>query len=149
VVHRKRSLTRNQEAGRKSSNSERETPQTIRILHADDNELVAGTVKEVLKLEGWEVETCSNGIAAMERIASQARFDLLLLDYDLPGVNGMQLVQHAHSLAHRRQTPIVILSATIDAADANLAGANGFLRKPEDICKVAETITRLVRSAKN
>jgi CheY-like chemotaxis protein len=149
AVPRKRRLTSAQGAARVPDQREQKGARTIRILHVEDNEAVAGTVKEVLKQEGWDVETCADGTAAMGKIASDARYDLLLLDCDLPGVNGMQLVQHARSLAHRRQTPIVILSAAIDEATARLAGANGFLRKPEDMGKITETVTRLLRPAKD
>ena len=108
--------------------------------------MVARVVKETLEVERWEVETCADGTAALGKIAGEARYDLLLLDYDLPGVDGIQLTQHARSLAHRSQTPIVILSAMpIDEA-ARDAGADAFLRKPEDLSSLAETITRLLAS---
>jgi len=105
-------------------------------------------VRETLALEGWEVETCADGSAAMKRIASGARFDLLLLDYDLPGLNGVQLVQRARKLAHCRRIPIIILSAALDETAARMAGADALLRKPEDISAVAEAISRLVKVAK-
>jgi DNA-binding response OmpR family regulator len=85
----------------------------------------------------------------MKKIASHARYDLLLLDYELSGMNGIQLVQQARSLAHRRTIPILILSAVLDEASALTAGADALLRKPEDISAVAETVARLLRSAKH
>lgn len=148
VVPRKRSVTSEQEAGRGSDQQQQKNAKTIRILHVEDNAAVAGTVQDVLKLEGFQVEICVDGTTAMEKIASDTRYDLLLLDYDLPGVNGLELLRQARSLAHRRQIPIVILSATIDEGTASRAGANAFLRKPEDIMAIAETVTRLVRAAK-
>ena len=98
--------------------------------------------------KGWEVETCADGNAAMEKIASHTRYDLLLLDYDLPGANGVQLVQQARGLAHRRTVPIIILSATLDEMAAQMAGADASLRKPEDISSVANTVARLLKSGK-
>ena len=82
-VRRKRGFT---SAGRLDKRTE-----TIRILLVEDNEMVAGAVKETLETKGWAVETCSNGTAALERIDSDAHYDLLLMDYDLPGVNGIEL----------------------------------------------------------
>ncbi len=117
----------------------------IRILHVEDNKAVASLVKETLELEGWEIETCANGNVALEKIAGNAHYDLIILDNDLPGLNGLQLVQRTRSIAHRRHTPIVILSATVDNAAAHEAGADLGLHKPEDIGSLAERIGRLLK----
>lgn len=148
VVPRKRSVTSEQDTSRGSEQSEKKNARAIRILHVEDNEAVANTVKDVLKLEGWQVETCADGTMASEKIAGDSRYDLLLLDCDLPGVGGLELLRQARRLAHRRQIPVVILSGSIDEATARKAGANGFLRKPEDVMAVTETVTRLLRGGK-
>jgi DNA-binding response OmpR family regulator len=110
----------------------------------EDNEMVAGAVKETLETKGWAVETCSNGTAALERIDSDAHYDLLLLDYDLPGVNGIELVHRARNLAHRSRIPIIVLSATPVEAAALKAGADEFLPKPQGVSLLVETISRLL-----
>jgi CheY-like chemotaxis protein/tetratricopeptide (TPR) repeat protein len=120
----------------------------LSILHVEDNATVAKLVQESLELEGWQVETCAEGNTAVEKITSDAHYDLLLLDYDLPGVNGVQLIQHARSLPHHRKTPIIILSAALDETAARVAGADALLRKPEDISGVAAAIRGLVSSVK-
>ncbi len=106
-------------------------------------------VKETLAHQGWWVEACANGTTAMRKIASHVRYDLLLLDYELPGMNGVQLVQQTRKLAHRHRIPIIILSAALDEGAALTAGADAFLHKPEDISKVTETVARLVRKIKH
>jgi len=116
----------------------------VRILHVEDNEMVAGMVKETLEDQGWQVDTCANGSAALEKIASKADYDLLLIDYDLPGVNGLELVGRARKLAHRSHTPIIVLSATPVRAAAGDAGANVFLQKPQEVTSLVETINRLL-----
>lgn len=118
--------------------------QTIRILLVEDNDIVAGAVEETLETKGWAVETCSDGTAAQERIDSDAHYDLLLLDYDLPGVNGIELVHRARKLTHRSQTPIIVLSATPVEAAALNAGADEFLSKPKGVSSLVETISRLL-----
>ena len=115
-----------------------------RILHIEDNEFVAGVAREMLEAQGWLVETCADGNAALKKISGNAKYDLFLVDYDLPGANGLEIVSHARKLIHRSHTPIVILSATPVEADANEAGADAFLRKPQDIGSIVETITRLI-----
>lgn len=116
------------------------------ILLVEDNEMVAGAVRETLEVKGWTVETCSDGTAALEKIASESHYDLLLLDYDLPGVNGIELVHRARELAHRSRTPIIMLSATPVEAAALKAGADEFLQKPQGVSSLVETITRLLEA---
>ncbi len=118
---------------------------TVTVLHVEDDRTVAATVKDMLEeLQGWQVETCADANAAHEKISGEANYDLLLLDYDLAGVNGLEIVRSARKMAHRSQTPIVVLSATPVAAEALEAGANVFLHKPQGIGSLIETINRLV-----
>ena len=63
----------------------------------------------------------------------------MLVDYDLPELNGLELVDRARKLAHRSSTPIGVLSANPVEAEAREAGADVFLRKPHDIGLLAET----------
>lgn len=118
--------------------------QTIRILHVEDNQTVADAVKETLEIQGWQVDTCADGNTALEKIRSDADYDVLLLDYDLPGVNGLELVRHARELPHRLHTLIVVLSATPVERDAREAGADLFLHKPRGVSLLVESINRLL-----
>ena len=116
----------------------------VRILHVEDNELVAGMMRELLQDQGWRVETCADGNTALAKISSNAHYDLLLVDYDLPNVNGLEFVRRARKLAHRSHVPVVMLSASPVEAAAREAGADVFLRKPQDIVSLVETITSLI-----
>jgi CheY-like chemotaxis protein len=117
---------------------------SIRILHVEDDDTIAAVAKEMLEGKGWQVETCSDGRSALEKIDSNLRYDFVLVDYDLPDVNGLELVNHTRKLAHRSETPIGMLSANPVEAEAREAGANVFLRKPQDIVSLPEAITRLL-----
>lgn len=134
IVPRKRSLI-----GQERSAVERQAA-TVTILYAEDDRFVADTVRETLEQEGWKVITCSDGAAALRRIESDTPYDVILLDYDLPRVNGIELVRRARQMAHRKRTPIIMLSATDCERDAWRAGVTAFLRKPEDVLKLAGTI---------
>ena len=117
---------------------------SVTILLVEDNEMVAGAVRETLEVKGWTVETCSDGASALEKISGEDHYDLLLFDYDLPGMNGIELVQRARQMGHRSRTPIVMLSATPVEAAAREAGADVFLPKPQGVGSLVETITRLL-----
>jgi two-component system chemotaxis response regulator CheY len=106
--------------------------------------LVAAVIKDTLELAGWQVETYADGAAALDRISSSAPYDLLIVDYDLPGVNGLAIVRQARQLPHRQHTPIIMLSASAVEMEARRAGVDAFLRKPEDTGQIVTTVTHLL-----
>ena len=116
----------------------------LTILYAEDHRVVAHTVEQTLEEQGWRVVLCYDGAVAVSRLASAATYDLLLFDNHLPNVNGLELVRYARRFPHRTQTPIIMLSADYCEREARLAGANEFLRKPQDIGKIVETVARLL-----
>jgi len=116
----------------------------VSILHVEDNELVAGALKEVLEMEDWTVETCKEGTAAMRLLESDAHYDVLIFDNQLPDINGVELIRQTRALPHRQHTPIIMLSASDVELAAQRAGADVFLKKPSDMLKISETVARLL-----
>ncbi|MDQ3744638.1 MAG: response regulator [Acidobacteriota bacterium] len=116
----------------------------LTILYVEDHRVVAEAVKDMLEAEGWRVVLCYDGAIAIRRIASEASYDLLMFDNHLPNVNGLELVRYARQLPHRRQTPIIVLSASEARAGALSTGADLFLRKPQDVGLIAGAIKKLV-----
>ncbi len=115
------------------------------ILYVEDNELVLHGVKDTLEMEeDLSVDACMDGTAALTKLESNAHYDLLLVDNDLPGVDGLTLIRRARELPHRQHIPIAMLSASRIEADARRAGADEFLRKPDDITKITEHVRRLL-----
>lgn len=117
---------------------------SINILYAEDFPTVKQIVKETLELEGWRVEDCDDGLTALRHIESREQYDLILLDDDLPGLSGIELAARARSLPHRSRTPIIMLSATERRRDAREAGVDVFLKKPEGMASLVETIRQLL-----
>jgi CheY-like chemotaxis protein len=115
----------------------------LTILYAEDYKLLLHYVKELLEAQGWRVETCADGLSALEMIEGDNNFDLLVLDNSLPGMSGLELVRRARSLPHRQRTPIIMLSASDVALSASRAGVNTFLKKPDEIGALIETVKRL------
>lgn len=144
AVSRKRNLhTSDEPRGAKSYEADDAAAQ-VSILFVEDNRIVAEAVRETLELEGWGVESCADGSVALRRIEGQEHFDLFLFDNDLPGIHGIELIHRARHLPHRRHTPIVMFSAGELAREAHGAGADVFLRKPNDMNALVGTINRLL-----
>jgi CheY-like chemotaxis protein len=142
VIPRHRSISRRWPATSRRAAEKEQRPVTI--LYVEDNQLLLRTMKETLTLEGWKVELCEDGSEALAKIESAAHYDLLLLDSNLPEVGGIELTRRARDLAHRQRTPIIVFSASRVERAAREAGANEFLRKPEDVKAVVMTIKSLL-----
>lgn len=120
----------------------------ISILHVEDNRAVARTVQDTLTKERMHVDFCLSGAAALEILKSDAHYDLIIVDSDLPGVSGLELVLEIQSMNHRRKTPVIMLSGEDVEKQAWRAGVEDFLRKPEGINQLSSTIKRLLAQRK-
>jgi CheY-like chemotaxis protein len=117
---------------------------TPSILYVEDHKLLLSYLTETLEAQGWRVDACRDGLQALEKIEGASLYDVFILDNSLPGMSGLELVQRARSLTHRRRTPIIMLSASDAAGAALRAGADVFLKKPYNVETIIETIKGLV-----
>lgn len=117
----------------------------VSILHAEDNRQLANLVHEMFTGDAWRIDLCVDGDDALRKLTSDERYDLLLVDNELPGLSGLDLVKRARKMTHRRRTPIVMLSGTDCETDAWRAGVDAFLKKPEQINELPTTLARLLK----
>lgn len=120
----------------------------IAILHIEDNRAVARTVQDTLAADGMHTDFCLSGATALEILRTDAPYDLIIVDNDLPGVSGLELVLEIQSLSHRRNTPVIMLSGEDVEKQAWRAGVKDFLRKPEGIEQISASVKRLLRQQK-
>jgi CheY-like chemotaxis protein/tetratricopeptide (TPR) repeat protein len=118
------------------------------VLHVEDDSVIAEGVSVALQGEGWSVETCASGAAALEKLQTGERFDVLIFDNELPDTTGIELIRRTRALAHRQQTPIIMFSGSEVEMEARRAGANKFLRKPGDVALISETVALLLARKK-
>jgi CheY-like chemotaxis protein len=102
----------------------------IRIIVVENEECVAEVLRDLLESKGYEVETFSCPIAALKQLGIE-RFDVLLLDYRMPSMDGGQFFEKARRRGH--SLPTVLISGFVNDAQllkmANL-GLRRFLQKP-------------------
>ena len=105
---------------------------------AEDNELNREIAVEILKMAGMEIDCVENGLEALERFLQDGdAYDLILMDVQMPVMDGYQAVRAIRQSAHPRAKSIPIVAMTADAfhediVKANEAGMNGHLSKPID-----------------
>jgi two-component system phosphate regulon response regulator PhoB len=114
------------------------------ILYAEQAPLVADAVRETLEAEGWRVEVCARGDEALRRLQDGTRFDLLILDFRLPGLDGLELARRARALPRAGRTPIIMFTASEVEGDARRAGIDAYLRKPRGVYSLAHTAAGLL-----
>lgn len=123
--------------------------QQIRILHIEDNPSVANLVKQMLLMQDWHVETCTEGSIGLKFLEGKTYYDIVILDNELPDVKGIELARRTRQLEHRQNTPIVMFSAVFDEQEVFDAGVNVALKKPEDTMKLVTKIKLLIDKNKD
>jgi DNA-binding response OmpR family regulator len=119
-------------------------PRPAIILYVEQNRMLLQTVRDVLEFAGWYVKPCSDEGYAVAYVESEEHFDVLLIDHDFRGFSGLKLTERARKQAHRKETPIVLISLEDVAEEARRAGADAFLRKPNNLVELVDTIRRLL-----
>ena len=108
----------------------------LKILVVDDEQIVREAIQTNLTLRhGHDVWMASNGIEALRILHAEA-FDLILLDFLMPAMNGLQTFM---SIRHLVKCPVVLMTAYAEtgcATEFAEMGGSGFLRKPLDFDKL-------------
>ncbi len=114
------------------------TTSPARILLVDDNRLGLVARKSVLEELGYQITTALEGVTALE-LYGAGKFDLVITDYKMPRMNGLELIQRIRELA--ADAPIILISGYADALGMNEenTGADAV------ISKSANEVTQLVR----
>lgn len=116
-----------------------------RLLLVEDDRDLAETLVELLELEGFEIRWAGNGEAALDATLGHA-YDLLLLDVNVPFVNGFELLQGLRESGD--ETPAIFITAMSDIASLARGfdvGADDYIKKPFDFDELIVRIYSLIR----
>ncbi|MFN7252695.1 MAG: response regulator [Anaerobacillus sp.] len=117
-----------------------------RILLAEDEEILRMLIVDTLEDDGYEIDEASDGLEALQYI-SDNDYDLVLIDYMMPGLTGLEVIEKVRSLPTKQHVKIMMLTAKSQQKDeerAKLAGANYFLAKPFSPVKLAELVGEIL-----
>ncbi|MBS1154276.1 MAG: periplasmic sensor hybrid histidine kinase [Proteobacteria bacterium] len=120
--------------------------QGIRVLVVDDNEVSREILAEMLRYLRLEVSTAPSGSAALTALqqATDTPFDLVLMDWKMPGMNGDEAAQRIHRDTDLARQPRIVMVTAYGREDvirlATQAGVDGFLIKPVSPSTLLDTI---------
>jgi len=115
-----------------------------KILLIEDNEQNAYLVSYLMQARGWEVVHACDGRQGLE-LAEFGRPDLILLDIQLPGMDGHQVARELRTMATTAKVPIIAVTSYAMPGDREsclAAGCNGYIEKPIDPATFADQVER-------
>jgi len=122
-----------------------------RIIVAEDDEIVGEIVRDTLFQAGHAVGVIESGSDALAVIRAK-RPDMVILDCNLPGMTGVQIVQQMRIECDLWDIPVLMLTARTSSTDENLAiyaGANDYMRKPFYPRQLVVAVNRILLEAEN
>jgi len=115
------------------------------ILLVDDEIMLRDLLAELLESNGYYVVKVSTGAEALKVLTEEIRADLAIIDYNMPGMNGLECIKKIREL--KFTMPIILSSGSL-SAEENLnpaeIGINGILSKPYEFESMLETIQKLI-----
>ena len=121
----------------------------MKILLVDDEVELTDPLSRLLRREGYDVDVATEGTTGCT-LATQGGYDLLILDWMLPGMNGLEICRQVRS--HQDATPVLFLTAkdTLDdRVDGLDAGADDYLVKPFELRELLARVRALLRRSPN
>ncbi len=118
----------------------------MKVLVVEDEPAISSFIKKGLEENGYEVTPCFDGNSAI-KLAERNKFDIVLLDIILPGMNGTE-VCHEFRQTLKLETPIIMLTAlgtTEDIVEGLHTGADDYLTKPFKFKELLARMTALLR----
>lgn len=118
------------------------------ILYIEDNRDNRSLVRRVLESEGYAVMEAANADDALSSLKGGSP-DLILMDINMPGIDGYALTAQIKSIPDYTLIPIIAMTANVMRGDRERsleAGCDGYIQKPIDIDVLAEQIERFIRT---
>ena len=114
------------------------------ILVVDDDPDFRAGLRMALEMKGYQVEESSNGEEALAKLSEKAPL-LVLLDLQMPVMNGREMLQRLRNSPELKDIPVVIISGFGFEWEAELMGAQGYIGKPFEPAELEKTIAQLLR----
>ncbi|MBR5384426.1 MAG: sigma-54-dependent Fis family transcriptional regulator [Bacteroidales bacterium] len=112
----------------------------MKILVIDDERAIRNSLKEILEMEGYQVDTAENGQSGLE-MAEKEKYDAIFCDIKMPGMDGLEVQERL--IADGVESPLIIISGHADvetAVNCTKKGAFDVIEKPLDLNRILITV---------
>lgn len=120
------------------------------ILYIEDNPENRLLVRRVLEAEGYQVIEADSGRTGLQKAETMAP-DLVLMDINLPEIDGYELTHRLKQMSHLAGVPVVAMTANVMKGDREktlAAGCDGYIQKPIDVDQLPLQIARFLQAKK-
>ena len=124
------------------------TQQTI--LYIEDNPENRLLVKRILEVEGYKVVEAVSGLAGLSA-AETMHPDLILMDINLPELDGYELTRRLKQIKHMAGVPVIAMTANVMKGDREktlAAGCDGYIQKPIDVDELPAQVANYLQAKK-
>ena len=112
------------------------------VLLIEDDEFIRGAMACLLELEGYEVREASDGEAGLALLATLPHPGIILLDWVMPVMNGLEFLETVQDDSILREVPVVVVSASVNDHQVKYLGAKACLKKGSELSKLIHTVDR-------
>jgi DNA-binding response OmpR family regulator len=133
---------------KKNDTSKKERKQA-KILLVDDEKDLVSTVEYRMKFSDYQVITACNGQEGLERAAAE-KPDLILLDTNMPVMDGHEMLKHLRANAELKHIPVIMLTAISSAQDISAASSYGiadYVTKPFNFESLMEKVDAALKNS--
>jgi two-component system cell cycle response regulator DivK len=119
------------------------------ILIVEDNEKNMKLARDILRAKGYATLEAVNGLDGV-KLAFEHKPDLVLMDIQLPDINGIEAFERIRANADTAKVPVIAFTASVTTGDRSRigdAGFDAFLGKPINLKEFVETVRRFVGEA--
>ncbi|KQS80061.1 two-component system sensor histidine kinase/response regulator [Methylobacterium sp. Leaf361] len=116
------------------------------ILLVDDSPKILSSMSGILRSSGYETDQAADAETALAKVKAGLKPALVITDFHMPGMDGVQLIQELRKLAPTRFTPMLVLTTESQQEKrdgARQAGATGWLVKPVQADKLLQVLTQV------
>lgn len=124
--------------------------ENISILYIEDNPENRILIMRVLNAEGYSVSFAENGNEALANV-EQSDYDLILMDINLPDIDGYKLTSILRQNPKFQNTPIIALTANVMKGDRERSlesGCDGYIQKPIDVDALPRQVEAFLKEAR-
>jgi len=118
-----------------------------KVLIAEDSSVIQNLTKKILQIQNYQIFSAKNGLEVLSMLENEY-FDIILMDINMPKMDGMECAEKVRALADSKKAKIPIVAITGNARNYTMdefkkAGINEYLQKPLNFDSLVETVKNL------